>query len=227
MKHLKVLPEIGLYAFLAFISIFIIEGGWLFFIELFFDFEYIRVVINLAMIGTSFLIIWIMRTYFYKSFVSFYYSVKHFKKSLPISMTTLIIVFFSYLLIIHISNNLGIISVSIHPNFSGTINSVIKSALAFITVAVGEEIVYRGFLYNAINHRTRSKTYAVIVSSLFFTISHYHYNSIFDFIIAMWLGVLLCILYIKYKSLYPAIFLHFGWNFSYIFFSLIQGLAPY
>ena len=223
MKYFKNFPAIGLYAYLSYMSIFIVAGGWHFFVGLFFDFKYIRVVKNLSLVMTSILIIWIMKTYFKRTFVVFYNSVKQFKRSLVISLTTLIIVFFSYAFSIFLFNYSGIVFITINPDFWGTFNSIAKSLLAGVTVAIGEEIVYRGFLFNAIYHKIKKRTMAIIVTSFFFSISHFYYNSVLDFIIAFWCGIILCVLYIKYKSLYPSIFFHFGWNFSYIFFSLIRN----
>ena len=159
MKYFKHFPEIGLYVYLSYMSIFIITGGWQFLIKLFFDFGYIRVVINLSIIASSALIIWIMRTYFKKAYVTFYNSVIHFKKSLGISIATLIIVFLSYSINIYLFSNLSILSITRHPDFWATTNFIAKSMLAGITVAIGEEIVYRGFLFNAIQKKNKKENY--------------------------------------------------------------------
>lgn len=165
-----------------------------------------------------------MKTYFYKSFISFFNSTKHFEKTLGISLAALFIVFLTYLFWIYLLSDSGLISIKIHPDFWATTNFMVKSLLAGITVAIGEEIVHRGFLFNAIYHKTKNKSVAIIISSIFFCLGHFYYDSVIDFIVAFGAGVLLCILYIKYKSIYPPIFFHFSWNFSYVFFSLIRNL---
>lgn len=122
MKYLKNLPAIGLYVYLAYMSIFIVAGFWHFFLNFCPNYGYIRAVKNLSMVATSILIIWIMRIYFKRTYATFHNSVKHFKKTLGISIATLIVVFFSYSFNIYLFSNLGAISISLHPDFWASTN---------------------------------------------------------------------------------------------------------
>ena len=84
----------------------------------------------------------------------------------------------------------------------------------FIFVAIGEEVLCRGFILNNLM-KSYNKYVALIVSSLFFSLLHLgnHFISVlnlFDLFIA---GILLGITYINTKRLWFPIALHFSWNF--------------
>jgi hypothetical protein len=84
----------------------------------------------------------------------------------------------------------------------------------FIFVAIGEEVLCRGYILNNLM-KSYNKYVALLISSLFFSLLHLgnHFISIlnlFDLFIA---GILLGITYIYTKRLWFPIALHFSWNF--------------
>jgi uncharacterized protein len=99
--------------------------------------------------------------------------------------------------------------------YYSTISS--KIALGFFLysiVAVGEEIVVRGYILN--NLREKMNDYvAVIISSLFFGAMHFFNDhfSILGFLNISIGGILLGILLIKTNSISAPIGLHWAWNF--------------
>ncbi len=94
------------------------------------------------------------------------------------------------------------------------------SVLGSLIMLIGEEIIYRGFLLNIIIKKSGNLLVGLLISSFVFAIGHFQYESLIDFILAFWGGIIIGVLYINLDSIYPAIFFHFGWNFSYSFFSL-------
>jgi membrane protease YdiL (CAAX protease family) len=70
-----------------------------------------------------------------------------------------------------------------------------------------EEFFFRGFLLEKINGIS-SPTIAVILTSIFFGISHLSYTYMYTAIIAVALGILFAIIILKTKNLYTTIFAH-------------------
>ena len=70
-----------------------------------------------------------------------------------------------------------------------------------------EEFFFRGFLLEKIT-KISSPMIAVVVTSVFFGISHLTYTYTYTAIIAVFLGVLFALVVLKTKNLYSAIFAH-------------------
>jgi membrane protease YdiL (CAAX protease family) len=72
-----------------------------------------------------------------------------------------------------------------------------------------EETIFRGFLFPAIAKRT-GLIWGAVLSSIVFGLAHWQANvSIYTFI----LGLILCLMYVKTKSIWPGIFLHMANNY--------------
>lgn len=70
-----------------------------------------------------------------------------------------------------------------------------------------EEFFFRGFLLEKIT-KISNPMIAVVVSSIFFGISHLTYTYVYTAVIAVFLGVLFSLVVLKTKNLYSAIFAH-------------------
>ncbi len=95
------------------------------------------------------------------------------------------------------------------------IDLIIESLLFFLTVAVGEEILFRGIMFRWIDEKW-GFTVALVVSSLLFGIMHIFqpgaswWSSI---AIALEAGLLLGAAYKYSETLWLPIGIHWGWNF--------------
>ena len=105
-----------------------------------------------------------------------------------------------------------------------SINLDLNSALlSCIYAPVIEEVIYRGFILNGLIKKY-SSIVALIISSLLFGIMHFN---LFQSINAFLIGIIIGYIFIKTKSIYLCIFLHFCNNFivlylpSVVFNSLI------
>lgn len=87
-----------------------------------------------------------------------------------------------------------------------TVNSILLSCIYAPFI---EEMMYRGIVLNALLKKYSDKI-ALIVSSLIFGIMHF---SLFQSINAFFIGIIIGYLFIKTKSLYLCIFIHFCNNF--------------
>jgi len=99
----------------------------------------------------------------------------------------------------------------------------------FIIVAfqpIGEEIFFRGFLFDKINSLSDKRT-AIILTSIIFGIAHLSYGNIFPAIMTGILGLILAYLVVKTKNLISAIVAHILFNVtSVILYVLGQSLMP-
>lgn len=96
--------------------------------------------------------------------------------------------------------------------------------LLAVTVQSGaEEIVCRFYLYQKLRRRFKNPWVAILVNSLFFAVLHMSNDGANFFGIAQCFtfGLMASILVWKYNSLWGAIFLHAGWNFTQ---SILFGL---
>ena len=86
--------------------------------------------------------------------------------------------------------------------------------LLFVAIALGEELLFRGYILNNLM-LSMPRMVALLISSLFFSLMHI-FNSDFTWI-SFWDmllgGMLLGLSYIYTKSLWFPIALHFSWNF--------------
>lgn len=130
------------------------------------------------------------------------------KKSLVLGILLGFIIMLTGFLSLLFTNEIRIQSI----NFNLT--ELLLNMGIFIFVAIGEEVLFRGFILNNLM-KSYNKYVALIVSSLFFSLLHLgnHFISVlnlFDLFIA---GILLGVTYIYTKRLWFPIALHFSWNF--------------
>ncbi|GFZ30332.1 hypothetical protein CSC2_08580 [Clostridium zeae] len=93
------------------------------------------------------------------------------------------------------------------------IDFVFNVFIMAIFAAVCEEIFFRGVLLNYLN-KYKGKTFAVIVSSLIFSLPHFsRYGSLTALAYIFIMGIVLGYCYIITQSLYVSIGLHFTTNF--------------
>ncbi|MDR1500979.1 MAG: CPBP family intramembrane metalloprotease [Prevotella sp.] len=93
---------------------------------------------------------------------------------------------------------------------------ILYLAVAFM-VGLNEEILFRGSIMMYIKYLINTKV-ALGISSILFSLVHFHYNGLLPFITVFLAGIIFSILTLKYKSLLPAIGFHMGWDFSYFIF---------
>ena len=104
------------------------------------------------------------------------------------------------------------------------------SLVGFIVVGIYEELMFRGYVLQRLNEKT-GRALAIVVSSSLFAVLHFAnpgagFLSLFN----TWIiGVLLCGLYYRSRSLWTPIGFHFAWNFLLgMFFSMpVSGLPIY
>lgn len=113
---------------------------------------------------------------------------------------------------------LGVIQIeSIQLNIFSSLRAFLTLGL---TVAIVEEIAFRGFLFGALKS-TKNLLFIVMASSIAFTLAHYgnlvgtglSYMTILPVIGLILSGILFMLLYIRTGSLTLGIALHAGWNF--------------
>ncbi len=102
-------------------------------------------------------------------------------------------------------------------NESFGINTIIE----VLSIAIGEEMVFRGFFLNAIL-RDKKKFLAVLINSFMFLVIHFPawiqsgtFISVFisgGFITILLLSCIFSFIFIKTKSIWTAVFLHFWWD---------------
>jgi membrane protease YdiL (CAAX protease family) len=116
------------------------------------------------------------------------------------------------------------------PEGGSVIVYLIGALLAFLTVGVYEELMFRGYVLQRLNDRT-GKIAAVLVSSIIFALLH-GFNpgaDVFGIINTIGIGVILCVLYFRTGSLWMAIGFHAAWNFAlgYIYSVPVSGIPLY
>ena len=84
-------------------------------------------------------------------------------------------------------------------------------------IAIYEEVAFRG-LVAVYFRRYLSEKQTILFSSIVFMIAHWAYFAILPLITVFLIGVLFALLTFRCKSLYPAIGIHAGWDFSYFIF---------
>jgi hypothetical protein len=102
----------------------------------------------------------------------------------------------------------------------------LPSMFILLTVQpVGEEIFFRGFLFDKINYLTGEKT-AVFSTALLFGIAHLSYGKMYSAVMTGILGIILGYVVIKTKNLSSAIIAHVLFNVtSFTLFLLSQSLG--
>ena len=127
------------------------------------------------------------------------------------------------LLAIYIIINEYLVNGKLEINESFGINTVVE----VLSIAVGEEMVFRGLFLSAII-RDKKKYLAVFINSLLFLAIHFPvwiqsgtFISAFTsggFITVLLLSCIFSFAFIKTKSIWTAVFLHFGWDFLLFIF---------
>ena len=127
------------------------------------------------------------------------------------------------LLAIYIIINEYLINGKLEINESFGINTVVE----VLSIAAGEEMVFRGLFLSAIL-RDKKKYLAVFINSLLFLAIHFPvwiqsgtFISAFTsggFITVLLLSCIFSFAFIKTKSIWTAVFLHFGWDFLLFIF---------
>ena len=127
------------------------------------------------------------------------------------------------LLAIYIIINEYLVNGKLEINESFGINTVVE----VLSIAVGEEMVFRGLFLSAIL-RDKKKYLAVFINSLLFLAIHFPvwiqsgtFISAFTsggFITVLLLSCIFSFAFIKTKSIWTAVFLHFGWDFLLFIF---------
>lgn len=97
----------------------------------------------------------------------------------------------------------------------------INTVVEVLSIAIGEEMVFRGLFLNAILN-DKKKYLAVFINSLMFLIIHFPawiqgdiFISVFTsggFITVLLVSCIFSVVFIKTKSIWTAIFLHFWWD---------------
>ncbi|NBK91091.1 CPBP family intramembrane metalloprotease [bacterium 1XD21-13] len=127
------------------------------------------------------------------------------------------------LLAIYIIINEYLVNGKLEINESFGINTVVE----VLSIAAGEEMVFRGLFLSAIL-RDKKKYLAVFINSLLFLAIHFPvwiqsgtFISAFTsggFITVLLLSCIFSFAFIKTKSIWTAVFLHFGWDFLLFIF---------
>jgi membrane protease YdiL (CAAX protease family) len=107
---------------------------------------------------------------------------------------------------------------------------LVGALLAFLSVGVYEELMFRGYVLQALSERTRRVT-AILVSSVIFALLH-GFNpgaDVFGVVNTIIIGALLCVLYFRTGSLWMPIGFHAAWNFSlgYLYSLPVSGIPLY
>jgi len=92
--------------------------------------------------------------------------------------------------------------------------------VAFTLAPLGEEMLFRGYLFRKIADKTKSYLAAALLSSLIFAAFHLSYSSVAELIVAFFIGLLFCYFTRRTASLVPAIAAHASFNFLSIFFAV-------
>jgi len=116
------------------------------------------------------------------------------------------------------------------PVGQSVLSYMILSLIGFIVVGIYEELMFRGYVLQRLHEKT-PRIVAIVVSSFLFAVLHFAnpgagMMSLFN----TWIiGVLLCALYYRSRSLWTPIGFHFAWNFLLgMFFSMpVSGLPIY
>ncbi len=116
------------------------------------------------------------------------------------------------------------------PEGVSVVGYFLGALLAFLSVGVYEELMFRGYVLQRLNDRA-GKVASVLVSSFIFAIMH-GFNpgaDAFGIFNTVGIGVILCVLYFRTGSLWMAIGFHTAWNFSlgYLYSMPVSGVPLY
>ncbi|OYU97681.1 MAG: hypothetical protein CFE21_05155 [Bacteroidetes bacterium B1(2017)] len=96
-------------------------------------------------------------------------------------------------------------------------SNVLGVTISQMYVAITEELFYRGLIFYTLYKTSKKLVLSVLVSSMIFSLFHGFTHSIYSeyqfFISSFILGVILCLIFILSKSIWPSIVFHFINNF--------------
>lgn len=104
------------------------------------------------------------------------------------------------------------------PLFNSTVSFLIDAVLVAVLPAICEELLHRGLLLNEISRIGYKK--AILISSLLFAFIHFNIN---QFSYAFVLGLLMGVITVASKTLWPAIIIHFTNNFLSVYLSAAKA----
>lgn len=116
------------------------------------------------------------------------------------------------------------------PEGTSVLAYLAGALLAFLSVGVYEELMFRGYVLQRLNDRA-GRLASIIVSSLIFAVLH-GFNpgaDAFGILNTTLIGVILCVLFFRTGSLWMPIGFHTAWNFSlgYLYSLPVSGIPLY
>lgn len=109
------------------------------------------------------------------------------------------------------SGNIYFSNALLSPQFT---KSALLGILLFIIVAINEEVMCRGYIYNTLNQMGRPWLSACISSGIFAALHLTNPNvSLFAVLNIFLVGILFCYMVMKTNNLWMAIGFHFTWNY--------------
>ncbi len=116
------------------------------------------------------------------------------------------------------------------PEGTGVVVYFLGVLLAFVSVGIYEELMFRGYVLQRLNDRA-GKTVSILVSSIIFAVMH-GLNpgaDAFGIFNTVGIGAILCVLYFRTGSLWMPIGFHTAWNFSlgYLYSLPVSGIPLY
>ncbi|MFA9397844.1 MAG: lysostaphin resistance A-like protein [Clostridiaceae bacterium] len=109
-------------------------------------------------------------------------------------------------------------------SFGHGVYMLFLSLITFIFVGFGEEIFFRGYIFNRLKE-SGGYIWSIIMSSLIFMIFHIGtYSKLLDFIDVFLAGIILVSIYIITDSLWMPIGFHFVWDFTQSFIVRIEDI---
>jgi membrane protease YdiL (CAAX protease family) len=84
--------------------------------------------------------------------------------------------------------------------------------LAFTLAPIGEEALFRGYLFRKISEKSGSWLFGALLSSAIFAAMHLLYGSVAEIVVAFLIAMVFCAFTQKTKSLLPAIVAHSSFN---------------
>nr|WP_321409510.1 type II CAAX endopeptidase family protein [uncultured Carboxylicivirga sp.] len=138
------------------------------------------------------------------------------KRQLLLFLKYFILISTLFVFIVFISFHLEIIGFKKEYNFE--YKTIPFYLILALIISICEETMYRGVI--GLHIKTISNNnISLLLSSLIFAFSHIQYDSILPFLTAMIAGLILGMLTFIYRSIFPAIAFHLGWDFSYFIFN--------
>lgn len=95
---------------------------------------------------------------------------------------------------------------------------ILSQAVKGIAAAFTEELIYRGLFYLGVLFIYPNKLLALFISSICIAFMHSGTNSTIDHFSDFIAGIMYGVAFLKYKSIWASIGLHFSWNFFQSFF---------